>query len=326
MEGLAAILRAEPTQLLLLPSQLSQLLLLPQCETLQRLIISGEQVSRFMVEQVCSKYPNLQLINLYGQTETTGDVLCAVLTEMDQSTAFHGDVVAVGKPIADSIILVNNQQELVIQGPQLSNGYLDKHGTTGNKFDSFATGDLGFCNDGIYYVKGRKDDVVKLHGIWTCPMEIETAFSRFYQIHHVLACFVNEEAYVLCPDESVCHRFSREDMHNEGNLPWNLIPKMAIHHHIPVNNNSGAGKVSRKDAKSIVEKYLEESSSAAAPIDDQKSKVDSSSRLTGIVCSVLNLDENHLCNLGATVPRPLPSCFICDKNFLRRTLGRRWTF
>lgn len=280
-EGLAAILRAKPTQLLLLPSQLGQLLLLPKCETLQRIIISGEQASRVSVERVYSQYPNIQLINLYGQTETSGDVLCAVLSDMDDSTAFQDDTVAVGKPIADTIVRINNHQELIISGSQLSNGYLGQQA-----FESFATGDLGFYKDGNYYVKGRIDDVVKLHGIWTCPMEIETAFCRLYQTQEALACFFQDEAYLLCPDHNVCDLFSREDMYRRGKLPWNLIPKLVFCHNIPISQSSGAGKASRKEAEKIVEQLVLNSSqpeSITAP----------KPTLLSILCQTLNLLENE---------------------------------
>jgi acyl-coenzyme A synthetase/AMP-(fatty) acid ligase len=284
-EGLAAILRAEPSQLLLLPSQLGQLLLLPKCETLQRLIISGEQASRVSVERVYSQYPDIQLINLYGQTETSGDVICAILSDMDNSKAFHDDIVAVGKPIGDTIIRISDEQEFVILGSQLSNGYLGQQ-QQGQCFDSFATGDLGFCENGIYYVKGRKDDVVKLHGIWTCPTEIETAFCRLYQTQEALACFVLDEAYMLCPKHNACERFSREDMHHRGKLPWNLIPKAVFCHEIPTSQSSGAGKTSRRDARNIVEQLLVQSS--------QPTLSTIKPTLSSILCETLNLPGNEL--------------------------------
>ncbi|KAI2509685.1 hypothetical protein MHU86_4667 [Fragilaria crotonensis] len=160
-EGIGAFLAAGVTQLTLLPSQLAQLLLLPndRFSTLDRVIVSGEPCPAALLGEFREQVPHATLINLYGQTETTGDVLCAVLTDMGDAAVVNG-VVAVGKPILPSIrITCQHQNELVVQG-NLSNGYLNSN----TPMDSFATGDIGFCQNHVWYIQGRTNDACKLSG------------------------------------------------------------------------------------------------------------------------------------------------------------------
>ena len=120
----------ECTQLLLLPSQANQLLLASSetnsLSNLDRIIVSGEVCSPVLLEQFLVRCPKIQLIILYGQTDTTGDCLCAVLSELGEDAVVN-NVVAVGKPIIDGIQVSGldkvedksgsaNDQQIVIKG------------------------------------------------------------------------------------------------------------------------------------------------------------------------------------------------------------------
>jgi acyl-CoA synthetase (AMP-forming)/AMP-acid ligase II len=88
-QGLGSILDSVCTRVTMLPSQLAQLLLVVPKEdqgaaeststkstsTLELLVISGEPCSVSLLEdyQNCEYFSNTHLLNLYGQTETTGD-------------------------------------------------------------------------------------------------------------------------------------------------------------------------------------------------------------------------------------------------------------
>jgi len=92
------------TQLLLLPSQAQQLVVLvtttaaaaaaAACSavTLERIILSGEVCSSQLFQQLRTCFPTVQILNLYGQTETTGDVLYAILTETRPTTPTTGNL------------------------------------------------------------------------------------------------------------------------------------------------------------------------------------------------------------------------------------------
>lgn len=266
------------TQLLLLPSQANQLLLASSKTNsflnLDRIIVSGEVCSAMLWEQFQIRYPKTQLINLYGQTETTGDCLCAVLTDLGEA-AVVDNVVAVGKPIMTGFQISlldkfgddcdsseNERQDdgqhihkqLVIKGSQLSNGYLG----SSSSFDVFRPGDVGFCRNGLWYVRGRIDEVRKINGILTSPSEVESAFCNTYNIYDcvgVFAVMIENKVYLLCTNEEVVNRFSRLHMHKVEGIPLNLIPNsVLLVPNIP-RSTSGAKKIDRKACLKLVQRH-----------------------------------------------------------------------
>jgi acyl-coenzyme A synthetase/AMP-(fatty) acid ligase len=298
-QGVGAFLHLEISQILLLPSQLSQLLLLHiPIPTLKRVLVSGEPCESALLYQFQKQYPETQLYNVYGQTETTGDVCAACLTDLgDAAVVDH--VVAVGKPMGTNKIRLTEDGELVIQG-NLSNGYLGQPQAPSTEF---ATGDVGFCRNGIWYVQGRRHDVHKLNGIWTSPTEVSAAFGKVYnhtaaQVQ-VAATIFNGQPYVICTDSSTTAKFSREDMHKAG-IPWNLIPQAAILClTIPKTTTSGAGKVDRQAVRRIVQEYIDNKTSnkETNTVSASASGADhlpASPTLVSVVASVLDLTETQV--------------------------------
>jgi acyl-CoA synthetase (AMP-forming)/AMP-acid ligase II/outer membrane protein assembly factor BamB len=226
------VTRTECSQISLLPSQLSQLLQYLQgakvsdshpatkiSSSLQRIIVSGEPCS----EQLWKSFQQIffnkekcqftcQLINLYGQTETTGDCCGAILTDLEEKRVVVNHTVTIGKPLRIEITIhhpaavtrnvddhhpvVSNvlaTHELIVSGADcFANGYLGMPLSAGGfiakddgvtpKIVSFATKDAGFCQDGYWYAQGRCDDIEKIDGVWTSPSEVETAFLAYVRI------------------------------------------------------------------------------------------------------------------------------------------------
>jgi acyl-CoA synthetase (AMP-forming)/AMP-acid ligase II len=311
----------KPTQITLLPSQLDMMLSTRTnllSSSLERIIISGEvcSVSTWTKFQQAlathqrhsskkkehSSVKTMELINLYGQTETTGDVTCAVLTDMSEDTVVVNGVVAVGKSILPDHIHItrvvmkagtptdatissgsSNEKmdestatmstvvvaeetlgEIIISGTNLSIGYLSS--SRNKPLTSFTTGDIGFCrDDGIWYVKGRCDDVEKINGVLTSPFEAETAFWQFYNKemspdHKVAATIVDGSLHMICEGgppttQTMTPTFSRLAM-NQAGYPWNLIPKRVFFHQTIPRNTTGAGKVNRSRLKTLVRNLI----------------------------------------------------------------------
>lgn len=77
--GLAAVLQlAKLTQHILLPSQITQVLLLPKFHTLKYLVISGEQANMHFGQTIYCQIP----AETVYQSLQSNDVLCAVLSDM----------------------------------------------------------------------------------------------------------------------------------------------------------------------------------------------------------------------------------------------------
>ncbi|MGA9773061.1 MAG: amino acid adenylation domain-containing protein [Blastocatellia bacterium] len=141
------------------------------------------------------KHP-AKLMNMFGQTETTGIVagypICAEFTEQVQC-------VPIGKPIADTRIYLLNRDfnavaigargELCIAGKGIGDGYLNRPDLTADRFipDAFGllaggrvykTGDMGrYLADGNIEFLGRIDNQVKIRGFRVEPGEVEASLA-----------------------------------------------------------------------------------------------------------------------------------------------------
>ena len=275
-QGIASILltgefSAECTQVTMLPSQLQQLLLVLEdnyqhhkvddnsnmIETpivhLERVIVSGEACLVQVLGAFRRLLPSAELINLYGQTETTGDVTCAVLTDMTHPIV--RGIVSVGKPILGCISIHNDNDsnELIVRG-NLSNGYW-----RGNKNEKqwvdFATGDVGFQDaSGNWFIQGRKDDIVKIDGILTNPSEVEAALNDTFGNKIQIAVSIIKGAVYALVNQPI--EFSRQSMHAKG-VPWHLIPREVFKvNQIPTSTTSGAGKVDQNCVREMIEARL----------------------------------------------------------------------
>ncbi len=126
------------------------------------------------------------LVNLYGTTETTMIRSFHVITPADATK----NRIAVGKPIADTEILVLNDDmkacpplmtgDIYIASPFLTKGYLNNSELTKEKFvtinnkAAFKTGDKGrLLPGGILDLVGRDDRQVKIRGIRVEMDEVE---------------------------------------------------------------------------------------------------------------------------------------------------------
>jgi D-alanine--poly(phosphoribitol) ligase subunit 1 len=75
----------------------------------------------------------------------------------------------VGFPKRESQLLLEDE-EIIIVGPNVSVGYLNRADLNETKFSlingerAFKTGDLGYFKDSMLFCKGRNDDQIKLHG------------------------------------------------------------------------------------------------------------------------------------------------------------------
>uniref|UniRef100_A0A448YYU0 Carrier domain-containing protein n=1 Tax=Pseudo-nitzschia multistriata TaxID=183589 RepID=A0A448YYU0_9STRA len=303
------------SQLLLLPSQASQLLLASSNNNpfphLQRVIVSGEVFSPTLFGRFRIQYPKVQLINLYGQTETTGDCLCAVLTDLGEA-AVVDNIVAVGKPIMSGFQITflddeenegdslksqnqkNGNKQLVIKGSHLSNGYLGDS----SFFDHFIPGDIGFQRNGVYYVRGRVDDIRKINGVLTSPSEVEAAFCNTYHVSDcatVAAVMLGNEVYLLCTSQDVVHEFSRFEMHTIKGIPLNLIPKQVFFVHGIPRSSSGAKKIDRNACLNLVKCYVEPSKERLEFYNSDASlKRKPKGTVLSIISAVLGVNESEL--------------------------------
>ncbi|ETT55846.1 non-ribosomal peptide synthetase [Paenibacillus sp. FSL H7-689] len=155
-------------------------------QSLRKVVLAGEKMTKNIVEQSKLKHPDLELINEYGPTE--GTIVSTVKRNIQP-----GEVITIGKPIANTkiyildldgnLVPVGVPGELCIAGVGLARGYLNQDQLTSAKFviNRFAagqkiykTGDVARWNsDGEIEYLGRTDHQVKIRGYRIEVGEIE---------------------------------------------------------------------------------------------------------------------------------------------------------
>lgn len=158
-----------------------------------RLINSGGEMCTVTVQQKwCNR--GILVYNTYGPTETTVTASCSPL--------YADTPITIGYPLPNySMAIVNDaldplpvgeKGELVISGPGLSNGYINRSDLTVAKFRNkplsltemygdriYLSGDIGYIDEeGRVCVAGRMDDQVKLRGYRIELGEIESVLNR----------------------------------------------------------------------------------------------------------------------------------------------------
>ncbi len=178
------------TTLHFVPSMLQAFLQDPAvstCQSLQRIVCSGEALPVDAQQQVFAKLPQAGLYNLYGPTEAAIDV--THWTCVDEGR----DAVPIGRPIANlgcyildshfEPVPVGVLGELYLGGIGLARGYHRRPALTAERFVAhpfiqgerlYRTGDLArYRADGVIEYAGRIDHQVKLRGLRIELGEIE---------------------------------------------------------------------------------------------------------------------------------------------------------
>lgn len=249
---------------------------------LRKVIFGGEALNPALLKNWREKYPFIQLINMYGITETTVHVTYKEITE----TEIEAGKSNIGKPIPTlQTYILNTQQqlqpigvqgELYVAGEGLARGYLNRSELTAEKFVEHAwitegklyrTGDAArWLPDGNIEYLGRIDHQVKIRGYRIELGEVETAILKMDMIQEaVVIAHENEDgSKQLCAywkgSSALTAREIRAALTHE--IPDYMIPSYFVQlEHIPLTSN---GKIDRKALPSPQERVDQEAEYAAA--------------------------------------------------------------
>jgi amino acid adenylation domain-containing protein len=165
---------------------------------LRQLVSSGELLPPTLIKKFLDKYPNVELLNLYGSSEVSGDVTFQSLTSTTNPALYD----KIGKPITQvNIILLDENNtpavigepgELCVAGRALACRYLNPsvneqdfldHPINGQMTRIYKTGDI--CtqdrDDNLEYL-GRTDSQIKANGIRFNLLEIEAVLKEHPEI------------------------------------------------------------------------------------------------------------------------------------------------
>jgi amino acid adenylation domain-containing protein/FkbH-like protein len=232
--------------------------------SLRYIVFGGEALKPGMLKAWREKYPNTELINMYGITETTVHVTFKKIREEE----IEKNISNIGKPIPTLSMYIMDKNmklqplgvpgEICVGGDGVGRGYLNRAELTKEKFVQnpyvkgerlYRSGDLArvLSNGELEYL-GRIDQQVKIRGFRIELGEIETQLLRLKDIKDVVVLHKEEasgEGY-LCGYIVSERELSVAELraHLSLKLPDYMIPAYFVQlEKIPLTSN---GKVDRK--------------------------------------------------------------------------------
>ena len=120
----------------------------------------------------------IRIIQGYGATEASPVISCHTFDRPDYRSA--------GPPVPGMDVRISEDGEILIRGPNVTQGYWEAPDRTVEAFDGewYKTGDLGFIDsEGSVHVKGRKKDMIVLSsGQNVYPEDIEATLNKHQDV------------------------------------------------------------------------------------------------------------------------------------------------
>jgi long-chain acyl-CoA synthetase len=116
----------------------------------------------------------IPILQGYGMTEAC--IVCA-------NRPYDNKVGSIGKPFEGIEMKIGEQDEILIRGPNVMNGYYNNPAATARVIDTegyYHTGDVGYVDkDGHFYITDRLKDLFKLsNGKYVAPQQVESLLKQ----------------------------------------------------------------------------------------------------------------------------------------------------
>ncbi|WP_462171212.1 AMP-binding protein [Pseudoalteromonas xiamenensis] len=221
-------------------------------------LFCGEALPSDLAKKFQQAAPNAKMVNVYGPTEAT--IACSyheINIEQLGST-----LVPIGKPFPHMRFSISHENELLISGPQVFEGYLnapDKSRSailTQDDVRWYRSGDeVSVTTDSNFLYQARLDDQVKLQGYRIELAEINSRISAYLD-NPMVYCLATPKQVPTQITAFICGTADKElesrlfNMLKEA-LPSYMIPKRIIWlESVPLNNS---GKLDKNALHSILE-------------------------------------------------------------------------
>ncbi|XP_059442626.1 4-coumarate--CoA ligase-like 9 [Corylus avellana] len=170
--------------------------------SLQLLGSGGAPLGKEVAESFAAKFPNIEIVQGYGLTETGGGA--ARMIDIEESQR-HGSVGRLAEnmeakivdPVTGEALPPGHKGELWLRGPTIMKGYVGDDKATAETLDSegwLKTGDLCyFDSDGFLFIVDRLKELIKYKAYQVPPAELE----------HLLLSHpgISDAAVIPYPDE-----------------------------------------------------------------------------------------------------------------------------
>ncbi|MDC9605744.1 non-ribosomal peptide synthetase [Xenorhabdus griffiniae] len=220
--------------------------------SLNTIVLGGEQVSKSVIQLWLSKNPKIKFMNSYGPTECS-DVVC--FCWITETMLFSKHPIPIGHAIPNTALTLletcldeDNLEigEIVVTGKSVGLGYINATLNTSFKLKtnprSYRTGDLGYFHQAFLYYKGRTDRQIKYNGSLVNLTEIEhcllthpaiiNAYVSLYRDNNILVAWYQLKRYETITVDQI-------QFYLKNQLPKYMQPSMVIPKNIfPLNYNN----------------------------------------------------------------------------------------
>ncbi len=172
----------------------------PYLSTVRAVESSSAMINSSLIREVADLYPCATLFNTYGLTEAPRTTY-AVVDPSDATTCLsvgHATSGVAVKVVNDHSqrCLPYEEGEIVVDGANVALGYWNNSEKTSAAFGplGFRTGDIGYTDHkGLLYLKGRRDDMIKIGAEAVSPHEVEEVIGSHPGVADVLAYGVEDD-------------------------------------------------------------------------------------------------------------------------------------
>ncbi|XP_058102233.1 4-coumarate--CoA ligase-like 9 [Magnolia sinica] len=231
----------------------------------------GAPLGKEVAERFKARFPNVEIVQGYGLTESSGGVTRTLGPEECQRYGSVGRLsenieAKIVDPTTGEALSPGQQGELWLRGPTIMKGYVDDDEATASTLDSegwLKTGDLCYFDDeGFLYVIDRLKELIKFKAYQVAPAELEQLLQSHPEIADAAVIpYPDEEAgeipmaYVVRKPGSTLTEKQVMDFVAKQVAPYKKIRRVAFVNSIP---KSAAGKILRRE---LVSHALSSSSS-----------------------------------------------------------------
>lgn len=150
------------------------------CKSLRLMVSGGAPLNPMYVEKF--EELGIKLLNGYGLTE------CAPLVAVNRAACMV--LGSVGTIIREDQVLIDEDGEILVKGPNVMLGYYKDEQATGESMVNgyFRTGDFGYKEDNVLYITGRKKNLIILENGKNFSPEVLEA--KLLELSYVKECIV----------------------------------------------------------------------------------------------------------------------------------------
>jgi acyl-CoA synthetase (AMP-forming)/AMP-acid ligase II len=262
-EAVARLVREHGvTDLPLVPAMVGPLLAADPrgSESLVKVTVGSAHTPMAVKQSLAERFPRAEILEAYGQTETTDGLTMTVGREALERPGTVGRahaLVVVAVVAADGRLLGPGEKgEIAARGPTVMRGYLDDPERTAEVLRDgwLRTGDLGRLDgEGYLFIEGRLKEVIISGGENVSPEEVETVLARHPAVVEVAVFGVPHErwgeqvaaAVVARGDLSIddLREFARASL-----APFKLPGDLLLVERLP---RTSAGKVQRGELQKL---------------------------------------------------------------------------